>query len=323
MRAGAGLALLAGLAWLGGRARWALAGGVVAALLLPGLSEGLRPLLPGLVVLVFAVAVARLDILGALGAGLGGRGALRVGALTLGLLVATPALLWGAGRAVGLSEAHLAALVYTGAAPPITSAAGMCLLMGLDGLAALGLTVSASLAVPLLGPVVIELLIGGAVPVDPLALALRIGAMIAAGTALGLAARRAIGPARIAAEARAFDGVATLALLLFVVPLFDGVGALVAADPGLALGTFALAVAANYGMQGAVALAARRVAAAPVAGAVALAWGNRTVALYVAALPPDPVFGLYVALYQIPMLFTPLLMAGLLGAVPPGRARPD
>jgi hypothetical protein len=41
-------------------------------------------------------------------------------------------------------------------------------------------------------------------------------------------------------------------------------------------------------------------------------WGNRNVAIYLAALPPDPLFGLYVALYQLPMLFTPLVLGRLL-----------
>jgi len=77
-------------------------------------------------------------------------------------------------------------------------------------------------------------------------------------------------------------------------------------------GWFALAVAANWGPQIAMALGAGRVAAPGLAGAAALMWGNRNAGMYLAALPPDPVFGLYVAFYQLPMLFTPLVLGRIL-----------
>jgi hypothetical protein len=52
--------------------------------------------------------------------------------------------------------------------------------------------------------------------------------------------------------------------------------------------------------------------AAPVpmedAGASAVIWGTRSVAIYLAALPYDPVFALFVALYQLPMYATPLVL---------------
>ncbi|GMG84647.1 hypothetical protein LNKW23_38630 [Paralimibaculum aggregatum] len=306
--------LLAGLGAIGGRARWVLAVGVMLALLLPGLSAGLRPFLPGLVVLVFAVAVARLDMRDAARAALRPRRMLRLAALVLALLVVTPAVLWGLGRLAGLGPEGLEALVYTGAAPPITSAAGLCLLMGLDAALALELTVVASVAAPFLGPAVVAALLGDAVPIDAWALALRMGAMILAGGTLGLLIRHLAGPARIAREARAFDGIGALAMLFFVVPLFDGVWEIILREPERALAMFALAVAVNFGMQAVVARGARGAAGPGRAGATGLAWGNRTVALYVAALPPDAAFGLYVALYQIPMLFTPLLMGRVLGA---------
>ena len=44
------------------------------------------------------------------------------------------------------------------------------------------------------------------------------------------------------------------------------------------------------------------------AATYALVFANRTVALYAAALPHDPRFALFVALYQVPILFTPLIL---------------
>ncbi len=308
---------LAGLSWIGNRARWVLAMGVLLALVLPGLSSALRPLLPAFVVLIFAVAAARLDVFAVVRSAAAPPRLLRLAALTLALLVATPVLLWTVACAAGASEAVLAAVVYTGVAPPITSAAGLCLLLGLEAGLALQLTVAASLAAPFLGPVVASTLLGAAVPIEPVALAERVAAMIGAGAALGIGARRYLGEALIARQAKAFDGIGALTMLVFVIPLFDGVWAQVLADPGRALGILGLAVAVNFGLQAAIALGARRIAGRAKAGAAGLAWGNRTVALYYAALPPDPTFGLYVALYQIPMLFTPLVMGPVLGAQSP------
>jgi hypothetical protein len=54
--------MLRGLAWIGARARWVLAAGVVAATFLPSLSATLRPFVPGLMVLVLCVSMARLDL---------------------------------------------------------------------------------------------------------------------------------------------------------------------------------------------------------------------------------------------------------------------
>ena len=313
--------MLGGLTWLGAQARWVLAVGVVLATLLPALSSFLRPYLPGLVALILCVSMVRLD-LGALA-----RRACRPRRLavltgwSVALLVVTPAAIWAGASAAGLPEAHVAALVYTFAAPPISSAPALCLLLGLDAAFALELTVVASLATPFIGPAVTKALLGEAVPLDAFDLALRIAAMIVGGVVAALALRRLIGPDRIARHGGAFDGVATVVLLLFVIPLFDGFWGVVRAMPWFALGTLALVLAANWGAQVAVALAVRRGGGPDLAGAAGLMWGNRNVSIYFAALPPDPLFALYVAFYQLPMLFTPLVLGRVLAGRGPGRKR--
>ncbi|MHA1527890.1 MAG: hypothetical protein ACTSVG_02635 [Alphaproteobacteria bacterium] len=313
--------VLGGLTWLGLQARWVLAVGVVLATLLPGLSSFLRPFLPGLVALILCTSMVRLD-LGALA-----RRACRprrlaiLAAWSAALLVATPAAVWAGALAAGLPKAHVAALVYTFAAPPISSAPALCLLLGLDAAFALELTMVASLAMPFIGPVVTRALLGEAVPLDAFDLALRVAAMIAAGVVAALVLRHLIGAVRIARHDRAFDGVATVVLVLFVIPLFDGFWGVVRGLPLFALGSFALVLAANWGAQVVVALAAARGSSPGIAGAAGLMWGNRNVSIYLAALPPDPLFGLYVALYQLPMLFTPLVLGRLLGGRGAGRGR--
>ncbi|MCL5776306.1 hypothetical protein M1105_04785 [Limibaculum sp. FT325] len=300
------------LGWIGGRARWIMAAGVLAGLVLPSAAAALRPFLPALVVLIFAVAVSRLDLRPAVRRAATGRGAARLALWVSGFLVATPAVLWMAGHALRLDEGAIAALVYTGAAPPITSSAAICLMLGLNGLFALEITVVASALTPLIGPAVVRLLLGEAVPLDAVTLGLRTGAMIVLGTLLGLGLRRLVGPERIARENRAFDGLAALTMVTFVLPLFDGVRDMLLADPLHGLWVFGLAVAVNFGMQVAAAWTVHRGLGPGEAGAAGFMWGNRTVAIYLAALPPDPGFTLFVALYQIPMLFTPLLMRRIL-----------
>lgn len=305
--------MLAGLSWIGARARWVLAAGVLLATLLPSLSAFLRPMLPGLVALVFCISLVRLD-LGALA-----RRAARpkrlaaLGLWAVAFMVATPALVCLAAGAAGMGEAQVAALTYTFAAPPIMSASALCLMLGLDAGFALEFTVLASVIAPFLGPVVTKALLGDAVPVDAVALALRMAAMIAAGTVMALALRRLLGTEAIRRHGGAFDGVATVILVLFVVPLFDGFWTVVGAMPGFALATLGLVLAANWGPQLLVAAGLRRAAAPDIAGAAGLMWGNRNVSIYLAALPPDPLFGLYVAFYQFPMLFTPMVMGRILG----------
>ena len=304
--------ILAALAWIGARARWVLAIGVLAATFLPSLSAALRPFLPALVVLVLAVTMARLD-LGVLArrAAQPRRFAVLV-VWALAMLVATPVLVWGLAVALGLPEIHVASLVYTFISPPIASSAAMCLMLGLEAGLAIELTVLASLMTPVTGPFVAKLLLGDTVPIDAVDLSLRVAAIMAAGIVVALVMRRGLGVARIDRMGRAFDGIVTIVLVIFVVPLFDRFWELVLGDPGFALAVLALVLIANWGGQIVMAVAGRRVTAPEIAGAAALMWGTRNISVYLAALPPDPLFGLYVAFYQIPMLFTPLVLGRVL-----------
>lgn len=294
------------LGWIGERARWLLALGVMAAFLMPDLSAALRPALAPLVASVFCVAMARIDM-GAMVRRLASP--VHLGRLTLwsvALMAGTPCVFWAFATTAGLPDTYVATLVYTGVTPPLTSAAALCLLIGLDAVFALELTMVASLLAPVIGPVMVRLLLGETVPVDALALGLRVAAIIAGGAAGALILRRIMGPARIAAQSRAFDGIAAIVMWLVVVAVLEGAADQVIAAPGLAFGIFLLAIGANFGVQ-LLAGPILRLVWPGQAGAAALIWGNRTVALYLAALPYDPVFALYVAFYQVPMLFTPLV----------------
>ncbi|MFN3259973.1 MAG: hypothetical protein ACE37J_05370 [Pikeienuella sp.] len=290
--------MTAALGWVGARARWILLIGAFAGLALPGAASFLRPALPFFVAMVYALAMLRIDPVAVLRGFARPAHLARLTALVLAMLVVSPVVAFFAARALGLGPEFEAALLYTLAAPPIASSAAMCLIVGFDGRRALELTVLSSLVMPVTGPALAGLLLGDALALDPLALGLRMAAMIFGGFAAAMILRRIMGPARIAANAPQLDGLAALGFLLFIMPLFDGVGPSIVALPGLSLAFLALSALL---VLGAIALGLRLAKTREAGGALGAVWGTRSVAIYLAALPPDPLFTLYVALYQLPM----------------------
>lgn len=294
------------LAWIGGRARWVMPAGILLAILLPQLAALVRPALPVLVCLTLGLGMARLDPGAVLrGALAPGRARLLIG-LTLLLLPGWALAVWLVARAAGLPSDWLPALVQAGLAPPIASAAGLCLIMGLRARLALELTLTGTLLTPLVGPAMLPLLLGADLPLAAGPLALRLMLTLTGAVAVALILRVVAGPARIAAAGRSFDGIVALAMAAFFLALFDGFVDLVAADPARAAGLALAAVILNTATVLAVARIGRAAGMAEAAG-LGVAAGNRTVALYLAVLPPDPVAQLFTALYQIPMSLTPAL----------------
>jgi predicted Na+-dependent transporter len=306
--------MLAALAWIGARAQWVLAFGVIGALALPGPGALLAGTLPFWVTLLFGLALTRVDLAAVAKRAFAPSRLARNLGLFAALMGATPALLWAVGKALGLDGAHIEAVVYTSAGPPLGSAAAFCLILGLDAAFAIEITVLGSFLAPFTMPLVARFLLGEAVPLDAGPMMARLGVMIGIATIGATLLRRLLGPGRIAAHGRSFDGLSSVILVLFLFPLFHGMPELIAAMPRFALATLAVAIAVNLGAQLVAFPLCRLVTVRETAGATALIWGNRNAALALAALPPDPLFTLYVALYQFPMYFTPLVMRPLVAA---------
>ena len=223
-------------------------------------------------------------------------------------MVVTPALIAVIAKLLSLPEDLKQSLVYIAAGPPLGSAAALCLLLGLDAALAIELTIVGSFLTPFLGPIVTSLLLGEAVPIDPFSLSLRLAAIVGAGAICAVLLRRQLGTELIARRASVFDGIGALAMLVTVVPIFDGATEQILRTPELAALTLALVFALNIGLQLVSTPILNRITGPESAGAMGLIWGNRNAALYLAALPQAPVFSLFVALYQFPMYMTPLLM---------------
>ena len=300
--------MLRGLSWVGARAQWFLALGVIAALIVPGPGAVLDGTVVIWVAVLFGLAMARIDLGAVARRAVDPRRLVRNLGLLVLLMGVTPALFWGLGTLAGLDPVHIEALVYTSAAPPLGSATAFCLMLGLDAAFALELTVLGSFLAPVSLPVVARALLGEAIALDVIDMMGRLALVIGSATIGAVILRRVLTAAWIDAQARAFDGMASIILVLFLFPLFHGMPGLIASIPLFALVTFVLAVLANLGVQIASFPATRAVAGREAGGAVSLIWGNRNAALTLSFLPEAPLIVLYIALYQFPMYFTPLVM---------------
>lgn len=311
------------LAWLGARARGALVVGILLCFVVPDLSRFLRPALPFLVPMVLGLAMARIDLAATLRRALRPRRLALLMAICLLLMPVGAALYLGLARLAGLDPALASALVYLAAAPPIASAGALCFMLGFNAALAVELTVAATLLTPLLGPATVALFLPGAAAIAPLDLAFRLGLMIAAAVLVAVAIRRGVGAARLVRHAGMMDGIGVIALVVFVIPLFDGVPAMILEAPARAAKVLAVAVVANLGITLLVRAALLRGTRLEQAdsGAAGVVAGNRTIAIYLAALPPDPAFALFVALYQVPMLLTPAILqaVGIRKSAPGGH----
>lgn len=302
------------LNWIGSNARWVLAIGSVIALFLPSLSALLRPALPFLVSTVLAMAMARMDVLGLLRSILRPKRLFFLTLASIVLMPVTAAVYLGIAWVFGFDEGNTNSLIYLAAAPPIASSAGLCFLLGFNAVLAVELTLVAMLLTPLIGVASVNLFLENPPLIEPLALSLRLAGIIALGIAMALLMRLIIGAARIQRNGKVFDGLAALNMLVFVVPLFDGVLAIIQNNPQRAVFVLGLGIVFNFGVNILTAFTAGKFSDANNAGAFGIMNGNRTVAIYLAVIPADPAFILFVALYQFPMYLTPLFKQIFLAA---------
>lgn len=295
---------------IGRHATAILLAGLILVPLLP-IPRGLfGPALPALVALVIGLGVARLPLAALLSDLTVPR---RVAPVLLGLALFQPLTAIGLasfGRAIGLEEAGLVLLIAFAAAPPLSSAPNISLMLGYDSRLTLRFTLIGTVLSPLLVPVCVWLA-GVATGVAPLAIAGRVFLILAAGLALGALLQWRIGLDRIRANARAFNGVAALAMLLFLFPLMDGVADEVRADPVRVLELAALALTLNLGGNLLVRALAGRALPLASARALGLLFGNRNISVLLAVLPLNPLLSLFVAVAQLPVYGTPLLFTAL------------
>jgi hypothetical protein len=295
------------LIWLGQRAQWVLLAGVIMALFLPGISAFMRPALPLLVSGVIGVAIARLDIKLIIDELNSPKKIAQYIGIVLLLMPAMACLFWLITFALGATHYIFFLLLVFAASPSIASTANLCFLLGFDAAKALVITLFGMILTPLLGPLIFWMLWPEQLDLEPITLFWRLFQIIAGGFAIGFLAKAIFGQAMLAKHKQAVDGFASVNMVLFLLPLFDGVLAEIIARPAHAFGIFIFACVLNLGSNLVMLFGLRAKLGVAVSGALGLAQGNRTVAIYLAVLPFDPTLSLFVALYQFPMYATPIL----------------
>ena len=291
------------------QAQLALALGVFAGILLPSLAALLRPLLAPAVIGILTVALLRLDWR-QLRPVLNQRR--RLLWLASWQLLLAPVLVWMATSGWHLAPGIQLSLILQSAAPPIGASAVFALMLGADAILALLITVTTILLLPLTLTALVLVLPGAAVHVDLVVFALRVTVLVLTPFLLAGLVRLSLGEARLQRRPEWLAGINVLLLMLFAIAVMDGVTARLLTQPAFIAELLGLACLMTVLLHvgGWLALAGR---GQTVAVAAAVCSGNRNMGLMLAitAGSAGATFALYVAVAQIPMYFTPLVIGAL------------
>lgn len=279
--------------------------GLIAGLVLPQVALTLRPWLPEMIGVLLFLTALRIGWTEAFGS-LGDLGrSLRV---VLGFQVVMPivalCLFWGAGMAAG-PVALVVVLALS--APPITGSPNFAMLLGHDPAPALRLLVLGTALFPLTVLPIFWLLpvLGSAA--SALAASAWLLVVIATSVGVGFGVRAVMMRNPAADVIRAIDGLTVIMLAVIVVGLMAAVGPAIRNQPGQFGLWLLLAVALNFGMQ---IVMHTMLPATTTRVPVSIIAGNRNIALFLVALPPqitDPLL-IFIGCYQLPMYLTPILM---------------
>jgi len=300
------------LLWLAStHARLCLIIGLVAGLALPGLAGAMVPWLPQMVATLLTVTALRIGHHAALGAardlrwGLGAVAALQMG---------VPLALLGLLTMVNLHQTPATlAIVLACAAPAITGSVNLALLMRLEAGRMMQILVLGTAAFPLTVLPILYFLPQLGPPGDVIWAAVKLLAVIIGATSLGFGLRAWWFPKPTDGQIKALDGLSVLAFSLIVIGLMAALTPALKSDPWLVAKWALLAFAISYLMQLLTLLILRRGPLRSVAGPLAIGAGNRNIAIFLVALPPDVIAPLmiFIGCWQLPMYLTPMLLPRL------------
>ncbi len=291
---------------IGGRATTLLPFSLAIGLAFQDVAALARPLLWPLSVILLMLALARTDWSRL--AALLKRPGLAL-ALSFANLLLVPLIVWPIWQALGLWPGLIAALCLSAMAPGIISAATTATFLRLDSSLALLITLFTNFLVPFTLPPLALWLLGLDLKIGIVDLSLRLALIVALALVGALAIRRFLGP-RLEESGPTLDGVSVVVLMVFAIPLMDGVVARAAAEPmklaGFIAGAFAGMLVCNLVMT-ALALPVLGRRSALTAGYCS---GGRHNALLMAVLPAtaDPDIFLFIAAVQFPIYLIPALL---------------
>ena len=287
---------------------YVLVAGLAAGLFLPGLAGPMRPLLPPLVVLVLFVTILRMDPASIPGSLIDLR---QVMTAVIGFQVISPLAVLAIGLIGGWTgTAVILSLLIMAAAPSISGSPNLCMMMGYPAEHAMRLVVVGTAVLPLTALPIFWLMPEFGDLWAVLKAAFSLFLTIAIVTLVAVALRRTVlrNPSRT--TILKLDGLASITLAVFVTGLMPSVSAAALDDPWVAGFWIAFACSVNLGAQVMSFQLTRNRLPPAKATAISLIAGNRNIALFLVALPPEataPIM-VFIGAYQIPMYLTPLIM---------------
>jgi len=300
------------LAWLGGQGTRAIAALVFIGIGLPPPGEILKPFVTEAIFLLLCISFMRVDL-----------GALRDHLRRPGLVIAATAwttlgvpLIAGAGcLAIGLDmrapDLFLALMLQTVASPMMASPA-LAAVMGLDATLVLVSLVTSTALVPITAPLFASIFFGNALTLSPLALGLKLVAILAGALCVAAAIRWIAGEAAIKRQKAPIDGLNILILFVFVAAVMGTVMGTILAEPLRAVALAAFAFAVFFALLG-VTFVIFRKAGPERAFALGLMVSQRNMGLMLAATEgalPGATW-LYFAMSQFPIYLSPQLLKPL------------
>ncbi|MBR0828323.1 Na+-dependent transporter [Bradyrhizobium manausense] len=298
-----------GLSWLGDQGTRAIAALVVFGIAIPPLGAMLRPYVTEAIFLLLCISFMRVDLI-----------ALRDHLRRPGLIVAATA--WttiGVPLIFGLI-AHLTgfdtrapglflALMLQAIASPMMASPAIAALMGLDATLVLVTLVTSTALVPFTASLFAALFLSGTLDISPLALGLKLLAILAGSLLVATAIRWIFGADAIQRHRRPIDGVNILILFVFVAAVMGHVIADFLANPVLSIAVAALSFAVFFALLIVTTLLFRRIGYEQ-ALALGLMVSQRNLGLMLAATSGAlPAFTwLYFALTQFPYYVAPQML---------------
>lgn len=300
--------MIALLNWVARHARHCLVLGLLAGLVLPGLAGALRPWLPEMVAGLLFITALRIGHRAALGSLSNLRETVL---LVLGLQVVLPLCVALAVLGLGAGATPLAmVLILALSAPSISGSPNFSILLGHDPAAAMRLLTIGTALFPFTVIPILWLVPAIGTVSAILDVALGLLTVIALSVGLGFLVRAKVFPAPGPSTIGALDGVSAIALAVIVVGLMSALGPAMRTDFTGFLYWLGIAFALNFGVQLSGLALFRRLGVGRAAGPAALVAGNRNIALFLVALPPETTAPLmiFIGCYQLPMYLTPVLL---------------
>lgn len=290
--------------------------GLLAGIGLPRVAAAMTPWLPHMIAILLVISAFRIGHRAAFGAFSDLRWSLpAVVTLQLAVPIAMMVIL----SVLGLSETPLAlAIVLACAAPTITGGTSLAIILRQDPARMMQLLVLGTSLFPVTILIVLSLFPTQFEIATLLGTTLRALVVILGSAVVGFALRHWLLPTATPKQIHAMDGASVLGFVIIVVALMAALGPMLRQDPATAFGWIVAAFILGFGLQALTVLVLHKSPLRAVSGPLALAAGNRNIALFLVSLPPEtmaPIM-IFVATWQLPMYLTAILLPKLYTLVP-------